>query len=46
VHEKFKQTGSFFQSQIGIESLSVTPNSYTSKANVHGTFLYLGVTKM
>jgi len=45
VHEKFKQTRSFFQSQIGIESLGVTPNSHTSKANVQSTFLYLGVDK-
>jgi hypothetical protein len=37
---------SFLESQIGIESVNVTLNSHTSRANVQNTFLYLGVTKM
>jgi hypothetical protein len=36
----------FLKSQIGIESLNVTPNSHTSRANVQGTFFNLGTTKM
>jgi hypothetical protein len=46
MHDKFKWTRSFLQSQIGIESFSVTPNSHTSRANVQSTFFYLGMTKM